>query len=244
MSKARYAIYFSPETKSPLWRLGSCWLGRDSASGESMKRLSIKGIKDARIAEITATPRHYGFHATLKAPFYLAKDLDRQMLDESLEAFCAGHKPFKVPALHLNVLDDFIALYPVKKCQDLDDFAADCVRAFDIFRAPPTKEETKKRLGADLTAKQKKLLDKWGYPYVMDEYRFHMTLTERLKTKERMAVLEGLAEEVKDLSQDKAWTFDTITLVRQKNAKEMFKVLKSYTFSRASTSRWPTKIQK
>lgn len=244
MSKARYAIYFSPEIKSPLWRFGSRWLGRDSTTGDSMKRLSIKGVKDARISEITATPRHYGFHATLKAPFYLADDLDRQMLDESLEAFSAGQKPFKVPALHLNVLDDFIALYPVKECQDLDDLAADCVRAFDIFRAPPTKEETQKRLKSDLTGKQKKLLDKWGYPYVMDQYRFHMTLTERLKTKERMAVLEGLAEEAKDIVQGKAWTFDTITLMRQKNPKEMFKALKSYTFSRNLKGRWTTKIHK
>lgn len=241
MGKSRYAIYYVPEPETPLWRFGSRVLGHDSATGDSMKPLKLKGIKADRLREITQAPRVYGFHATLKPPFRLSKEVDRKMLDEALEAFVAGHAPFKVPALELAELDGFIALRPKKSCTALDDFAAECVRSFDAFRAPPLKKELEKRLKADLSKRQKKNLEKWGYPFVMDDYRFHMTLTERLKDTERKAVFAALEHEAKDVLTGKAWTFDVITLLRQKGEKEPFEVVKCYPLTRSASSRWPVK---
>ena len=48
---------------------------------------------------------------------------------------------------------------------------------FDAYRAPPDAAELAKRHAAGLTPRQAELLARWGYPYVLDEFRFHLTLT-------------------------------------------------------------------
>lgn len=244
MPKTRYAIYYIPEPDSKLWRFASRLLGRDSFTGDSVKAAKVEGIEPERLMEITASPRHYGFHATLKPPFYLSKHTDRQMLDEALEAFVAGQKPFKVPALELAELDGFLALRPKKACTELDEMAKACVKNFDGFRAPPSKEETEKRLKADLNKTQKKMLEKWGYPYVMDEFRFHMTLTERLEDKERKAVLKAIGPEIAEVLTGKPWVFNAIALVRQKSTDKPFDVVKTYPLKPHAKSRWPLRKKK
>lgn len=238
MSKKRYAIYFSPEPESDLWLFGSRWLGRDSATGDDIKRLTINAIKPKRLREITATAAKYGFHATLKPPFKLSKGHDREMLDEALEAFAAAHDPVPLPALELTELDGFIALRPSQASAVLDQLAADCVREFDHFRKPPSKAELEKRRKAKLTDAQSKMLKKWGYPYVMDEFRFHMTLTERLEKTERKAVLA----ELEDLSKNivgKPLSIDVLTLMEQKSLDDKFEVVKCYPLNSLSGSQWP-----
>lgn len=238
MSKERYAIYFSPEPESDLWLFGSRWLGRDSATGDDIKRLTMNAIKPKRLREITATAAKYGFHATLKPPFKLSKGHDREMLDEALEAFAAAHNPVKLPALELTELDGFIALRPTKPCPALDQLAADCVREFDHFRKSPSKAELAKRGEADLNDAQRKMLKKWGYPYVMDEFRFHMTLTGRLDAQERKAVLAALEAHAKGIV-GKPVSVDVITLMQQKNADDSFEVVKCYPLLSLSQAQWP-----
>lgn len=239
-SKTRYAIYYSPEAESDLWRFGSRWLGRDTATGDDLKRLKIDGVDAKRIEEITAQPRGYGFHATLKPPFRLAKGHDLAMLDEALEAFAAAREKFSIGHLELAELDSFIALRPTKASKKLDKLAEDCVKDFDHFRAAPTQKELDKRLKADLTDGQKKRLEKWGYPYVLDEYRFHMTLTERLKDKERKQVLSGLVGHAKSALKGKV-KIDAITLFRQKDSGKPFELVKCYPFKGLPKTRWPLK---
>jgi len=226
----RYALYFSPQKGTPLWRFGSHWLGRDSVSGMSLAPFPMKGVKPDRVREITATPRIYGFHATLKAPFHLPRKTTLDKLDEALETFVMDQKPFKVPALEMCVIDGFIALRPSGPCPELNDFAADCVRTFDPFRSPPSPEEWEKRLCADLTPRQTELLKQWGYPYVMDEYRFHMTLTDHLPTVERETVMASLFNQTQDTLDREDWIFDTLTLMRQRASKKTFEVVKGYPF--------------
>lgn len=239
MGKARYAIYYTPDPETALWRFGAHWLGRDSAKGNVIEQLVVKGLDPQRLKEITASPRHYGFHATLKPPFRLAKGLDRETLDEALEAFVAAHPPIKVPALELAALDGFIALRPKKSSADLQGLAAACVKEFDSFRAAPSDKELEKRLQADLTKAQKALLKQWGYPYVMDEFRFHMTLTERLDDKERGAVFKVLSRLTDEILDDKPWTLDMLTLKRQKNPDAPFDVVKCYPLTKLKKARMP-----
>lgn len=242
MGKTRYAIYFVPGPDTPLGCFGARWLGRDITTQKTYKPPSLEGIDKERIAEITAAPRHYGFHATLKPPFHLADGYELSLLDEALEAFVAAECTFEVPALELAELDDFIALRPKKPCKALQRFAETCVRNFDPFRAPPAEQETAKRLQADLTDKQIKMFKKWGYPYVMDEYRFHMTLTDRLKDKERNRVMAALNDLARSALTGKKWTFESIALVRQKAPDEPFLVIKTYPLARHLPSgRWPVK---
>jgi len=243
MGDIRYAIYFSPEPESRLWLFGSRWLGRDTATGDDLKRLAVKDISAKRLAEITAAPAHYGFHATLKPPFRLAKGHDLEMLDEALEAFAAAREPFTIAGLELAELDGFIALRSINNSKALDRLAADCVKEFDHFRKAPSKKELGKRLKGDLTPRQKKMLEKWGYPYVMDEFRFHMTLTERLKGKERKAVLAELEGHAKKVV-GKKLKVDVITLCKQSNADAPFEVVKCYQFNRLPKTRWPQRKKK
>lgn len=239
-SKTRYAIYYSPEAECDLWRFGSRWLGRDTVTGDELNRLEIEGVEAKRIEEITAQPSGYGFHATLKPPFRLAKGHDLAMLDEALEAFAAAREKFSIGQLELAELDGFIALRPAKASKKLSKLAEDCVKDFDHFRAAPTQKEMDKRLKADLTDRQKKMLGKWGYPYVLDEYRFHMTLTERLKAKERKQILSGLADHAKSALKDKV-KIDAISLFRQKDSDQSFELVKCYPFKGLPKTRWPLK---
>lgn len=172
----RWAIYFAPAAASALRRFGDRWLGRDVETGARLAQPSVPGIPAERLAELTEAPRYYGFHATLKPPFHLA-GADPVALIAAAEAFTATRAPFRAAALRPARIGRFIALTFAAPAPDVMDLAADCVRAFDRFRAPPSEAELAKRRAAGLSERQERYLAEWGYPYVFDEFRFHLTLT-------------------------------------------------------------------
>lgn len=175
----RYAIYFAPEADSPLWRFGTSWLGRDPETGaECVERY---GLSPETHAAITAAPRRYGFHATLKPPFRLLPGTTPEQLIDALHGFARDRDAFDIPAIRLGEIDGFLALVPAAPVAPLEDLAGDCVTAFDPFRAPLTEAEIARRRPHALTPRQREHLESWGYPYVLEEFRFHMTLTERLE---------------------------------------------------------------
>lgn len=189
---ARSAIYFAPAPGSALEAFGCGWLGR-ALDGTPLAQPAVAGIDPARLAEITRSPRHYGFHGTLKAPFALADGKNPDALDTAVEAFARGRTPFEV-TLKVDSLDGFLAFVPATTAPALDALAADCVEAFEPFRAPLHESEIARRQAAGLSPRQDRYLLRYGYPYVLEEFRFHMTLTERLQPPERSRVLAILAE--------------------------------------------------
>jgi hypothetical protein len=62
------------------------------------------------------------------------------------------------------------------------------VTGLDAFRAPLTGAEFARRRPDALTPRQRELLKAWGYPYVLAEFRFHLTLTDRIPRHRRPAV--------------------------------------------------------
>jgi hypothetical protein len=80
MAGARFAVYFAPAPGSDLETFGCGWLGR-GLRGEDLPQPLVTGVAPARLAEITRSPRHYGFHGTLKAPFALADGTAPGILD-------------------------------------------------------------------------------------------------------------------------------------------------------------------
>jgi hypothetical protein len=74
-----------------------------------------------------------------------------------------------------------LAVIPKEQSMALTDFAATCVTIFDRFRAPMNGHEKAKRQQSKLSERQQVLLAQYGYPYVMEEFRFHMTLCDRLQ---------------------------------------------------------------
>src|SRR5262249_30766808 len=101
--------------------------------------------------------------------------------------------PVHIPALKLATLGHFMALVPDGRVAALDALAADCVRDFDRFRAPPGEAELARRRAARLSARQDQLLAQWGYPYVMEEFRLHLTLTGRLTIEDQAQLAPILA---------------------------------------------------
>jgi putative phosphonate metabolism protein len=188
MPATRYGLYFTPPMNDPLVRAAASWLGRDAFSGMSLAHPVIPGLSSQTIADLTAAPRRYGFHATLKAPFALADEAGAPEFLEELMRFCGRFEPFMLPKLAVTRLGPFFALTPSAPSPELESFAASVVMHFDRFRRPLSEADIARRDPARLTAQQQEYLQHWGYPYVLDAFRFHMTLTGPVAATERDAV--------------------------------------------------------
>ena len=177
----RYAVYFTPARDEPLARTAAEWLGRDAYGGTVRARPTFEGLSEADISFHTASARRYGFHATLKAPFRLAPDRTEDELLAALDAFCEARDPVLLPRIQLVQMSGFFALAPAEPVAELDVLAADVVRAFEPFRAPLSEAEVSRRNPDALSPAQLRNLHRWGYPYVFDQFRFHMTLSGQME---------------------------------------------------------------
>lgn len=177
---AHYALYYAPHADEPLATFAARWLGRDPVRNCDVAALDYEGLARERHAAVVADPRSYGFHGTLKAPFVLASGGSADGLLACAADFAQQRAPFVIPRLRLAVLGDFIALVPAETVSALDRLAADCVRSFDRFRAPPDAAAPARRPKSHLSPRQQALLERWGYPYVLEEFHFHLTLTGSL----------------------------------------------------------------
>lgn len=184
----RVGIYFTPPADHPLVRVAADWLGRDAFSGRVEERGAVDGLTPGDVDELTASPRRYGFHATLKPPFRLAEGRTRDEVGVALAAFVGSHAPTTIPSLALSRIGAFFALTSDDELGEINDLAADAVRAFEPFRAPLNADEFARRRPERLTTAQRENLEHWGYPYLFDEFRFHMTLTGPVPEARRDAV--------------------------------------------------------
>lgn len=139
-----------------------------------------------------ADPLRYGFHGTLKPPFRLADGKDEARLLAGVEALASRLRPVNLAGLAVREIGRFIAIVPDTAPGALSDLAAACVSELDTFRAPATEEELTRRRRAGLSTRQEELLVRWGYPYVMDEFRFHLTLTGKVPDDRRAGLLRQL----------------------------------------------------
>jgi putative phosphonate metabolism protein len=173
----RYAVYYAPDPQGGFHRRLSAWLGRDASNDASVPQPDIAGFTSQAFRQLTAEPQRYGAHATLKPPFQPAADHDDRTIGEGVARLAARLAPVVMPPLRVTRIGRFLALTPERQEPALAALAAACVRALDHLRAPPSPTELAKRRTAGLSARQETLLDRWGYPYVMEEFRFHITLS-------------------------------------------------------------------
>lgn len=219
----RYAVYFAPAADSALDRFGSAWLGRDSASGAVLTQPVLPGVAPERLAAFTEAPRHYGFHATLKPPFALSPQHGAADLLSAVAAFANRQAPVAAPPLCLGRLSGFLALVLSAPSDGVAALAAACVAAFEGFRAPASAEDIARREAAGLSPRQRALLHRWGYPFVMEEYRFHMTLTGKLDAIEGDAVAAGLAPLVAPLGREPL-VIDALSVFVQDDRSQPFRL--------------------
>jgi hypothetical protein len=178
----RFALYFAPARDSRLWERAQAWL----AQGD--------------LAEKTVSARRYGFHATIKAPMTLKAGTDRAGLEAALRTFGETAGPVELSGLAPRLIDGFLALTTEPQPVGVTRLAETVTLAFEPFRAPLSEAEMARRLQAPLTPRQVELLKAYGYPYVMDQFLLHMTLTDRLAVEEREAMVARAA----------AWFGDTL----------------------------------
>ncbi|SDI86060.1 putative phosphonate metabolism protein [Salipiger marinus] len=184
----RFAVYAAPDP-GPLAEFAARWLGWDPVTGTEPAPPDVTGLPRPQ-AEITADPRKYGFHGTLKPPFRPTGSQAR--LEADLAALAARLAPVTLDGLRLARLGRFLALVPEGDASALADLAAEVVAALDPHRAPQTEADLARRRAKGLSPRQEQNLQRWGYPYVMEEFRFHLTLTGPLPGDEADQVAEAL----------------------------------------------------
>lgn len=188
MKNVRYAIYHTPDHDDPLTIAAASWLGRD-AFGNPQSSIELppqwSGTKHMALV---ADARRYGFHATLKAPFHLASGASEADLLAAFNQLKLALEPVEIQSLVLRQIDGFFALVPEKADDHVQELAALLVREFDRFRAPLSDADILRRNPQNLTESQRINLEHWGYPYVFDDFFFHMTLTGRVHGEEAEAV--------------------------------------------------------
>lgn len=179
----RFALYYAPAADAALARAAKAWLARPE------------------LRDLTVSARRYGFHATIKAPMTLRDGIDQAQLEAALADFGRRQRPARIGRLQPAPIDGFLALIPTHQADELTALAADVVTAFEALRQPLDAGETARRLMAPLTPRQIALVERYGYPYVLDEFRFHMTIADRLDD----------AERDRRLAEANAWFADALT---------------------------------
>lgn len=226
----RYAVYYAPARDSDLSLRAAAWLGRDAWSGEALTRPVLPGLGGLDLDALTADPRSYGFHATLKAPFELAPEQSEAALLAAAGEVAGGLTAFEAPIAPAS-LGRFLAFRLTGDTTAMGDLHAACLSGFEAFRAPISAFDIARRRKSGLTPEQDLRLLQWGYPYVHEDFRFHMTLTGAIRSDEvRTRLLTALSDHfAADAGEHR---FDAICLFKQPARGEPFHVLGRFAFGR------------
>lgn len=228
---ARYAVYFAPPADSLLWQCASAWLGRDAKTGASVPR-RLPDACDAATAEaLTAVPGRYGFHATLKAPFELRAGLEPDALREAVAELAGRIAPFEAPPLVVGELSRFLCLRLAEPCAPMQALAAAAVTELDWLRAPPTAADLARRQSAGLDARRAALLALWGYPHVLECFRFHMTLTAAVESEALRARLATGLQALFAPALDRPLPVREVCLFHQPQRSAPFTILRRFALS-------------
>jgi hypothetical protein len=116
----------------------------------------------------------------LKAPFSLAQDSALNQLQAAFAHVALAVTSPIVLDVEVAQIGNFLALVPVRRNVGLHALADDCVRQLHACAAPLPQSELARRRQGNLSERQERMLQQWGYPHVMEEFQFHMTLTGSL----------------------------------------------------------------
>ncbi|MEN3794079.1 DUF1045 domain-containing protein [Fulvimarina sp. MAC3] len=219
----RIAIYYTPTPDQPLAQAGASWLGRDAFSGA----LRQPGLPDEQIA----SARRYGFHATIRAPFRPIEGVSIDMADGRLADLCRTCPPAVITRLTLARLGSFLALVPDRPEPSLETLQRSVLEGFEPIRRPLEPDERARRRPERLSEVERRFLDEWGYPYVLDAFRFHLTLTDALDDaaldKAELLARSHFAQFI-----DRPLTIDRLALFVEPDAGAAFRVHGSHTLSK------------
>lgn len=237
----RYALYYAPRPEEGLAAAAAEWLGWNPDSGRARALPRISSLHPDKLAETVAEPRIYGFHGTLKPPIALADGASERDFLDAVGRFATSCRALTVPSVVLAELSGFLSLVPAERFTDLQDLADRCVVEFDEFRQPAGEAELARRRASGLSPRQEELLLRWGYPYVLDQWRFHLTLTGRIPDPEEREAVAAILRQRFAGFLDRPLPVRDLCVFRQAVADRPFTVLARFTLGggrRVSTEVW------
>lgn len=223
----RYAFYFSPPPHSELAAFGKLCLGRTAFRARQSDAKSTFADQ-ARWQTLTTKPAHYGFHATLKAPFELKQNVSVKQLIDTAQAFVSKEAPITLTTLAPRLLSQFLALTLEEQPDTVASLAQRCVETFEGHRLPLSNTDIQHRLQQPLSDRQTTLLQQYGYPYVAEQFRFHMTLSGELPNQDN-DFLEWVSETFQSIVTCPP-VLDRITLFWQTDRQSPFVHLNDFPF--------------
>ena len=197
----RYAVYFAPQKDSPWWDAGAHWLGRNEFTDAPLLPQAPLHFEPEEWRGITAEPRRYGLHATLKAPFRLTGGHSEEDLWARVRALAAGLQRVPLGPMRTVVIGNFVAWVPKAPPPELAALAAQCVTELDDLRAPLTPAEVARRRPESLDARGRELLERHGYPHVLERFRLHFSLSGPLDPALQQRVLDAWAPRTAQLNE-------------------------------------------
>ncbi len=217
----RYAIYYAPSENSELDLFGKCLLGWDPYKGVETTKSDLSKLPSfKKFSSLVLTPKQYGFHGTIKAPFKLKNEYTYNDLENKVREISKQIHSFYFDQLIIKKLGNFIGLIPTNNLK-VNAVSNKFVEELDYLRDELSESEIKKRKPHKLTSNQKQMLFKWGYPYVFDEFKFHLTLTSKLNVVEIDDVLRSLQNILKQVNLNKI-SFNNICIFGQKSDEKFY----------------------
>jgi hypothetical protein len=230
MTYERYAIYWLPGPGTPLAAFARNWLGGDPETGKAWPARTLYGLDAELVERATVSPRRYGCHATIKAPFRLRDGASEADLSAALERFCARRRRARAGRLRLHRLWRYLGLTLEGATAEADWLADECVTHFDRFRAPLS-EADRARRPRDLPPLQSQHLELFGYPDIFSRFLFHITLAGPLEVSELTRVEAALAPVVELFTRELFW-IDDLCLCGDPGQGGLFKVLSRHALIR------------
>ena len=221
----RYAIYYAPIENPELDLFGKCWLGWDPYKGVETTKSDLSKLPSfKKFSSLVLTPKQYGFHGTIKAPFRLKNEYTYNDLENKVREISKQIHSFYFDQLIIKKLGNFIGLIPTNNLK-INAVSNKFVEELDYLRDELSESEIKKRKPHKLTSNQKQMLFKWGYPYVFNEFKFHLTLTGKLRIEEIDNVYKYLQTILKSVNLRKIH-FKSICIFGQKTDEKFYFIKK------------------
>jgi hypothetical protein len=201
-AESRFAVYYAPPAASPWWSAGCRWLSRDPETGAALTPPVVPALAERSldVPALSRSPKRYGWHGTLVAPARAVNGVSFDAIVDHARKWARRQRPFDL-AVEVAALERFVAIRPatLEGANAIHALAADALRTFAPWHAQPNEPDRRRRLQTNLTARQRELLDQWGYPYVLDEFRFHMTLSDSIEADERQAMIDWWRAQLTEL---------------------------------------------
>jgi len=211
----RFAVYFSPADDSALARFGETVLSRTPTEVPA-----LGATESANWGDLLSRPRHYGFHATLKAPFELVEGSSEKELMDGVSRLASSMDSCTLDGLRVTEFNGFAALAFDQQPETLASVARQCVLQLEHFRAPLTEADYQRRDPDNLSARQRSNLREFGYHHILEDFDFHMTLSGPLGDR-KQAFLDHLGTQFEQLVVTPQ-RFDRLCVYHQSDRSQAF----------------------